>query len=972
MQTLNFNVEDENIVPSVMDGSEGLTKTPAPKNNLVDDLFSILDKDVPEQKESYLVDDLFASLEREENTPKSDSLLANSIAGVLEGNVTGGLSSWETLATSMVDLGRLFSTDEEGNFHLWQSTPDALGIDKEQWAGMDASDRRVFYTTAKLKEIKDTFNPDEKAKMYMASKVAGWIFTDPLSYLPIVGQSTKARAAIGAGVGAASAAGYSAANEGEVDPAMVATGAVLVGAGVAGLDKMAKGIAKKTANTRLEVLTKTAAKFRAESRDGVAALEKAKMSLGYTDETVQKLLLASGKKIEATVDTIKSKQGASTYLKQMSDKQEAINAGPVRKALHSAKEGIDSFVLPTSEIIRKISPRIHMKMNRMFSTTMDQVSDALTAMHPYNEMLGKMYKNKEFKLAYGAADTPTMQKMMKAQFGDEAVDSAYKTYRKVMDDIYNQQTKIGRKIDYIEGYHPFRVKDYDRLLRNMGEEDVGKLNMLLKKEAQHLHGKNAGVNSLSAEARQKVIERFVTPHVKKGGKITPGSMKERAIAARNEAMLEAYDKPHVANVEYVKRNIEDINKKLLFGKYAKGLESSEVDDVVNSSIQRLVDNEMRAGGLTDRQAQALQKALHEVFIDSKRMPHWASKLARNTTYATTIANPRSALTQFSDIALAGAVNGWDNLFAALHGKYKGVGLSAKEWGFGRHISEELMEKGTANTLMHNAFRWSGFTSVDLLGKTAVINSSMYKYKKLAQLDKTGKLTEKGLRSLYRQFGGALTDKEIKQFAKDIHKVSGHKSASDLVKSVLFADLAKIQPVTIMEMPSWYIRHPNGRIAYTLRTFSIKFLNLLRQEAMKDIRTGHAARGLTRIFGIYMTHVAAETGVEMVKRSFIDLEPEEAAKIDEIAVDKLLSASGVFSRYTGQDTGRPASDVAAKVFPMASVFDPIVTVMQKTAKGEDISDALEGRLARQIPLIGPLIEPWFDTYEAKTRVRGVDY
>ena len=962
-------LKNESEAPALLTGAEGSVK----QTSALDLLMKYGEQqESPEKPRTELSDTtkkFLALAQEQDDIPKGSSFLRNAIGGILAGNITGGTSSWETLATGMVDLGRLFAKDAEGNRHLWMSTPEAMDLDQETWDKMDTADKRVFYTTKKLQEMKETWKPDDKAAAYMAGEMMGWIFTDPLSYLPIVGQTTKARAAIGAGVGATSAAGYSAVTEGEVNPTMVAAGAVLAGGAVAGLDKLSKGMARKTAGKRLNALTEEAAKRRIESKDAVEALEKAKMVLGYTDEHVAKFVEVS-KRTYSPESVLKTEKDARGFLKSRQLEKERFEHSLVGKPYTSAKNWASELVLPTSEVIRSISPRIHQKLNSYFSKNLDYLSESLTSVHPYNNMMNKMKRNNEFMSRYGAHDVPAMHKMMKQEFGDEAVDTAYKSFRKVLDDQHAAQIKLGRKIPYIKDYHPFHVNDYDKLRKALGDDDVGLLDTMLKKKAQELHGKNAGIESLSEGTRNEVVKHFITPHVTKGGKVTPGSAKERTISKRNLEMLKAYSSPGEAVVNYLKKNIEDVNRQILFGKpkvaakAGKKLSATEVDDMMNSNITELVAKETQKGAMSNADAVRLRKALEDIFIAGKRAPHRAPQFFRNLTYAGTIANPRSALTQLGDIALAGMVNGWDNLFTALYRKFRGTGLSAKEWGFGRHISEELLEKGTSHKVMHNLFRWSGFTSVDLMGKTAVINSSLAKYQKLAK---------KGEKALYRELGTALTDAEIKQFAKEVATTTNHKSASDLVKSVLFADLAKIQPISIMEMPGAYIRNPDWRMAYTLRTFSIKFVNLLRRQMVDDFRKGHVTRGLTKAFALYSMHTVAETGVEVVKRTLIDMDPDEAAKLDEIAIDKALQATGVFSRYSFTDTTNPLSSAAAALLPVASVYDPHASIGIKLSLGQDISDDLTGRAWRRFPIIGPLIEPWYtDIYHRSQQEQGRDY
>jgi len=67
-----------------------------------------------------------------------------------------------------------------------------------------------------------------------------------------------------------------------------------------------------------------------------------------------------------------------------------------------------------------------------------------------------------------------------------------------------------------------------------------------------------------------------------------------------------------------------------------------------------------------------------------------------------------------------------------------------------------------------------------------------------------------------------------------------------VKYMLWHELTRIQPVSLSEMPVSYLRHPNARLFYMLKTFTLKQLDLVRREAYQKIRSGDTVGGLSSL------------------------------------------------------------------------------------------------------------------------------
>lgn len=60
---------------------------------------------------------------------------------------------------------------------------------------------------------------------------------------------------------------------------------------------------------------------------------------------------------------------------------------------------------------------------------------------------------------------------------------------------------------------------------------------------------------------------------------------------------------------------------------------------------------------------------------------------------------------------------------------------------------------------------------------------------------------------------------------------------------LFNELAEIQPITLSEMPERYLKHPNGRIMYALKSFTLKQIDVLRKNIVQEWNKGNKIKAV---------------------------------------------------------------------------------------------------------------------------------
>jgi hypothetical protein len=203
------------------------------------------------------------------------------------------------------------------------------------------------------------------------------------------------------------------------------------------------------------------------------------------------------------------------------------------------------------------------------------------------------------------------------------------------------------------------------------------------------------------------------------------------------------------------------------------------------------------------------------FIQGELSPSQLIRTIREFGYATTIANPLSALVQLGDLAVSAVVNGLRNTIASMFGKKI---ATLKDIGLEDYIIQELEQSGRT---LEKLFRISGFKRIDRLGKEVFINSAFRKWNKLTQ-------SEGGAQSFRNKWGKFYGD-ETENIIADLRA----GNVTENVKFHLFNELSGIQPISLLEVPEAYLRNPQW--AYLL------YAEVFYSEAIRSTAEKHCTR-----------------------------------------------------------------------------------------------------------------------------------
>lgn len=424
--------------------------------------------------------------------------------------------------------------------------------------------------------------------------------------------------------------------------------------------------------------------------------------------------------------------------------------------------------------------------------------------------------------------------------GDTQLKKEWQNVRGTLDDIGNQLADLGRFKKGEFEHFPRIVKDYDGLMQAVGKKSPEKMDFItetLKKE--DTKSVEATGKPLSDLDRSKIVNGIL-----QAGddfkSYQPGYAKRRSIDTVTPEYAQYYEDMPAALHSYIRSATQDIEKAKFFGQDLKNVEKNGqtyIND--DASIGNLVARQMKEGKLTGDQAEELGQMLKARFGPGEQGSHRLIQAAKDIGNAGLLGNPVSAINQFGDVIAQGYTQGILPTLNAIARQLTGnKRTSVHEFGLAQHVAEEFVSTRATSKFVQRMFKYGGFSGVDELGKNTSLNAALSKFEGWSK-------TASGIAKLKDKYGEALGD-EFPKLVDDLKKVRDGEKPSDLVNSLLFAELSRSQPITRLELPEQYLRMPNGRTMYWLHTFQMKMLDIARRDSYNEIKKGNVMKGVKNL------------------------------------------------------------------------------------------------------------------------------
>lgn len=816
-------------------------------------------------------------------------------------------------------------------------------------------------------EHADTLTKQEVWGRSTGANVAGTLtkgLLDPSVLLP-VGQSTKAMLAIGGGVGLASGLASQAAQN-EFDAANL-VGYTVLGATLPVAVTRAGQVLKEapsaiaTSKEKLENAGRSIINMADRRTPGQKSADAANNTLTAMEEEAARLV-SKGIPEDKVLPLVQANLGYDTakVTRTLADadrpfvvptKEEAFEIvrqleNPIYTKSWLAQK-VDPILAPISSRIGKLSKPLMVSLREVDRKTLQRIGDASREFQDFFNV--GMKKVKEGNPNWASLENALMNnnfaraEQIATEHFPEVVETLPKI-RSTLDGLFKELEEAGVDVKYLDDFFPRSVKDREGLMMAIGSKTKSYISQALESERARLaKAKENDQYELTLAQKDDIINKVLM-----GYRPTPKGLKRltssRKIPYLEENLQRFYHSAPESLQMYLNKSIREIEKRKFFGKNGVKKEGSEDLDYRNSAgslIRELTED------LPQKQVDELTDLINARFEGEDLKMNDTIAKGRDLQYIALLAQLDSALVQLGDVGSAVYLNGFKNTFASFMGKKQ---LTAEELGVIDNVAAEMNSGGGFSKAMDTTLRLSGFKFMDKVGKNALINSSLRKYRQMSA-------TPEGRRKLEKQWGDV--------FGGDISKLTQELQSgkiTDRVKTLVWNDLTDVQPVTLTEMPEGYLKNPNGRIFYSLKSYMIKQLDLVRNRSVakmqsKDKETRlEGLRDLARYVGTVGLGNAAVGTVRDYYLSGGDSRALTPSNYTDNFINTLMATTFLnrylVDRYISE--GKLGEAISATFTPPAlNVIDDVGTALVEVAKTKSLDNDEVERALKNVGVIGKL-------------------
>lgn len=616
----------------------------------------------------------------------------------------------------------------------------------------------------------------------------------------------------------------------------------------------------------------------------------------------------------------------------------ASRSRAVRNMASEAVDGLDKYAgLVSTRVINK-SPVIHHRLVKHEQELRQRAYDQLETTAPFITSLGKIPRRMRPMVdsAILSNDPARILQAFRAT-GIAPLVSEWQTVRGLLDSIGKDLQGVGLLRSLRPDYFPRSVKDLPGLYEYLGKEagnDLGRI--ISAAEAQAV--KTTGL-PLTDLQRSAIVNKYLQGRLNEP-RNSSSFLKGRTLQQFEQGMLPFYETPVESLTGYIRSTTRAVAKAKFFGKDLAKAEKDGVEYVdTDSSVGALVDREARGGKLSPADVEELKVLLKARFEGGEKVGHRGLQAAKDLTIASILAHPTNAVLNLADLGTNLYTQGFlPGIQGAASALLPRVGLSAKQMGLLEHAVEELNTTALTARYVRGAMKLSGFTALDALGKNSSLNAALANYRSLSKSP---------------QGQAVIKARYEKAFGEDTAQLLADLRAgknTELVKTLALHELSRTQPWSKIEVPQAYLENPNGRLVYTLKTFMLKQMDLLRREAYNEIKAGRPLVGAKNLVALGLVWGIGNAVTSWVRDWMLgrDVNPQPSD-----ITENMLKTFGVSDYLLNKAKKEPVQAALGMVAPPVQVADEIYSTAKKIAAGE-VKRPTDMKGAQNIPVAGRLI------------------
>ena len=508
----------------------------------------------------------------------------------------------------------------------------------------------------------------------------------------------------------------------------------------------------------------------------------------------------------------------------------------------------------------------------------------------------------------------------------------YEGVRGVLDSIGGEYTGLGLDTSMLQGYFPREVSDLKGLKGSLGMP-TGIIDQELAR-----YEKATG-QTMSIVERQMMFEKLARSRLYRSGSGQPSNTKERRIATLLDEQLKYYSSPTKALDSYIDRMVNAIETKKLIGDSAAG--KTKGRDPIAGKLGEVMEKMASEGRLRQDQINVVQGAVAARFGQHGSQMGWI-KGAKNAGYLAAMGNIGSTITQLGDFYFTAVQNGVIPMIEATLGRKN---ITVEDLGIAKdRVSAETQDgAGFLADSVNWVFKATGLTAMDRFAKNTNINAAHKVLTKGAKSNTQSNSYKKALARLKKTQGNDAY-KTIADLKNGVR--------SDYVLEALYNELANVAPVSITEMPEKYAANPNLRIMWSLKSYTIKQFNFIREEAIGKMHEGlitgnreMVAEGAVNSIRIMAFATIANGSADVLKAIIFNRDIDE----EDMMINNMLRVFGI-TKFTAVQAKREGAGSAILKTIAPPQFSMINDIVKDAANMEQIQDM---RSAKFVPLVGKL-------------------
>lgn len=367
-------------------------------------------------------------------------------------------------------------------------------------------------------------------------------------------------------------------------------------------------------------------------------------------------------------------------------------------------------------------------------------------------------------------------------------------------------------------------------------------------------------------------------------------------------------------------------------------------DHVEDSVGRLIVDLAEKGVIHVKDEKVVRDLLVSRFNSLKLEK--VAITARDVSTIVTLNDITNAITQISDLTFSAFKFGLWNTF---QGMRKVEGLTREDLGL-NHIAEEFRGASGVSAWLNAQLKIIGLDLIDGFAKNTAINASIYSARQ-----KVKKNDKNFIEKLNFLFGDELSQKVQKDLIEN--------KITDEIIFIAFNDLADIQPITTDQMTRGY--QSAFKPLYVLKTYSIKALDILRNDCFSKITVGMQKLKTDKAEAIALLSEGVGNLIKLQLFLWLFGLPQDLLKdlvgnrefdIPEHVIDNLL-IFGVFNRFLVNKVAKnPANIYLENIkLPAIQAVGDLWTGINQVQKGKkEVKDLY---LWSRVPIVGKLYYNW---------------